>query len=48
MTWSYDPEGVIRSGTSNMKIDNMRLEHHEKVVKMAQKEQQEAGSCRTG
>ena len=22
---------------SNMKIDNMRLEHHEKVVKMAQK-----------
>ncbi|MDO4291690.1 MAG: DAK2 domain-containing protein [Eubacteriales bacterium] len=23
---------------SNMKIDNMRLEHHEKVVKMAQKE----------
>lgn len=24
---------------SNMKIDNMRLEHHEKVVKMAQKEQ---------
>lgn len=27
---------------SNMKIDNMRLEHHEKVVKMAQKEQQEA------
>ncbi len=25
---------------SNMKIDNMRLEHHEKVVKMAQKEEQ--------
>ncbi|MFQ8703515.1 MAG: DAK2 domain-containing protein, partial [Eisenbergiella sp.] len=25
---------------SNMKIDNMRLEHHEKVVKMAQKEDQ--------
>lgn len=24
---------------SNMKIDNMRLEHHEKVVKMAQKEE---------
>ena len=29
---------------SNMKIDNMRLEHHEKVVKMAQKEQQEAAA----
>ncbi|MDO4333492.1 MAG: DAK2 domain-containing protein [Eubacteriales bacterium] len=28
---------------SNMKIDNMRLEHHEKVIKMAQKEaEQEA------
>lgn len=26
---------------SNMKIDNMRLEHHEKVVKMAQKEEQQ-------
>lgn len=25
---------------SNMKIDNMRLEHHEKVVKMTQKEEQ--------
>ena len=24
-----------------MKIDNMRLEHHEKVVKMAQKEEQQ-------
>ena len=30
---------------SNMKIDNMRLEHHEKVVKMAQKEQQEAAAA---
>ena len=30
---------------SNMKIDNMRLEHHEKVVKMAQKEQQEASAA---
>lgn len=29
---------------SNMKIDNMRLEHHEKVVKMAQKEQQETAA----
>ena len=29
---------------SNMKIDNMRLGHHEKVVKMAQKEQQEAAA----
>ena len=29
---------------SNMKLDNMRLEHHEKVVKMAQKEQQEAAA----
>ena len=28
-----------------MKIDNMRLEHHEKVVKMAQKEQQEAAAA---
>ena len=27
---------------SNMKIDNMRLEHHEKVVKMAQKEAEAA------
>ena len=30
---------------SNMKIDNMRLEHHEKVVKMAQKEEQEAAAA---
>lgn len=30
---------------SNMKIDNMRLEHHEKVIKMAQKEaEQEAAA----
>ena len=30
---------------SNMKIDNMRLEHHEKVVKMAQKEEQSQTSA---
>lgn len=27
---------------SNMKIDNMRLEHHEKVIKMAEKQEQQA------
>lgn len=32
---------------SNMKIDNMRLEHHEKVVKMSEKAQTEAQEQKT-
>ena len=38
MIRSGNPEGIEDGALSNMKIDNMRLEHQEKLFKLSEKE----------
>ena len=54
MTWSCNPKALTYGALSRMKIDNMRREHQEKLIKDAeklaqqQKKKEEAKTGRTG